>query len=189
MRALISITISALLCTTASAGNWYASAYGGANWDDVLKSDYLSDNTGFVIGGTVGKSIPSVPGLRIEADLAFRQNVIDLCELSVDHDVLTLMGNTVYDLPLSVGPLHPYVLAGVGYGHSQARLEDLSIASVEASGVAWQLGAGVNTTLADGVQFGVGYRYVQAPEIEIFGTQLSDGTNHSVVAQLTFALD
>lgn len=192
MRTIMSLTVAALMTSTASASDWYSSVYGGANWDDVISAEGVSDNTGFVIGGTLGKRIPAVPGLRIEADLAFRQNVIDIdwCSgFSVDHDTTTLMANAVYDLPVAIGPLHPYVQAGVGYGHSEARLEDVSIASVEASGVAWQLGAGLNTQLADGVVFGIGYRFVQAPEIEVFGTEISDGGNHSAVAQLTFALD
>lgn len=192
MRLLTLILLTAISTQTALANDWYTSVYGGANWDDVISAEGVSENTGYVIGGTVGKRIPAVSGLRLELDLAFRQNEVDIdwCEdFTVDHNVTTLLGNLVYEPGVVIGPLHPYVLAGIGYGHSEARFEDISVASVESSGIAWQLGAGVNTEIADGVAFGIGYRYLQAPAIEVFGTEVADGGHHSAVAQLTFALD
>jgi hypothetical protein len=46
----------------------------------------------------------------------------------------------------------------------------------------------MNWTIADGIQAGVGYRYFQGPDISVLGTELSDGSNHSVIAQFSFAL-
>jgi opacity protein-like surface antigen len=46
----------------------------------------------------------------------------------------------------------------------------------------------MNWKVADGVTAGVGYRYFQGPELEFLGNELSDGSNHSVVASVSFAL-
>ena len=174
---LAAIALVLLSVSPVAAKGTYTSIYGGANFHDVISAPFVDDNTGYVVGGTVGTSIDSVPGLRIEADLSFRQNEVDLFGgfLSVDHDTVALMGNVVYDLPVKLGPVHPYVLAGIGYGHTEATFEDVALLKLEASGVAWQLGAGLNTNLSDNVTAGIGYRYFQAPELEVLGLELSDG--------------
>lgn len=185
---LAAIALVLLSVSPAAASGFYVSAYGGANWDDVIDAKGVDDQTGSVIGATVGTSVASVPGLRIEADLSFRQNEVDLFGgfISADHDTTALMGNVVYDLPVKLGPVHPYVLAGIGYGHTEATFEDVALLKLEASGMAWQLGAGLNTNLSDTVTAGIGYRYFQGPELEVLGLELSDGSNHSVVAQVAF---
>lgn len=173
----------------AAAKGFYITPYGGANFNDV--GPYLSSDTGYVIGGAVGTSVDSVPGLRIEADLSFRHNNVDLFDgcLSADHDTVALLANAAYDLPVKMGPVHPYILAGIGYGHTEATVENISLLKLEASGVAWQLGAGMNTEIADGVKAGIGYRYFNGPELNAFGYNLSDGSNHSVVAEVSFAFN
>lgn len=184
----VALALTVALASTASAKGFYTSVYGGANWDDVISAPFVDDNAGFVIGGTVGTTIDSVPGLRLEADVSFRQNTVDIFGgfISADHDTFGLLANVAYDLPVNLGPVHPYVLAGVGYGHTEATFEDVSLLKLEASGVAWQLGAGLNTQVADGVVAGIGYRYFNSPELEVLGLEVSDGSNHSLVAQVSF---
>jgi opacity protein-like surface antigen len=187
---LIAAVLSTTLLTgAAQARGFYTSVYGGWNWDDVVSAPFVKENTGYVIGGTLGTTIDKVPGLRIELDMSHRGNEVDIFGgfISADHDTFALLGNVVYDLPVSWGPVHPYVLAGVGYGHTEATFENVSLLTLENSGVAWQLGAGVNTRLDDNVIVGVGYRYFNAPELEVLGTELSDGSNHSVVAHVAFS--
>ena len=192
MKTLLGLVLLFILATLpASADGYYVSVYGGANFDDVINTNGVSDNTGLAIGGTLGTHIKAVPGLRVEADVSFRQNDVDLAfgpGLTVSHETFAIMGNAAYDIPLAVGPLHPYVLVGVGYGHSEAILEDISLVKIQSSGVAYQLGAGLTTELADGVSLGIGYRYLKTEPLEVLGTELSDGSNHSVVAELKFAL-
>lgn len=171
----------------------YVGLYGGVNWNDVLKSPYVDSETGYVFGGVLGTHVPSVKGLRLEADLSFRQNEIDVYSglVTADHDTTALLGNVVYDLPADVvalGNLKPYVLAGAGFAQTEATFENVSLLKLESSGFAWQLGAGVNAELAEGVTLGVGYRYFQGPSLEVLGTELSDGSNDSVVASVNFAL-
>ena len=189
MRLLISILAVCVAASTATAGDWYAAVYGGWNQDDVISAKGVDGQSGYVIGGTVGKSVPAVPGLRIEADVSFRQNEVDVFKfISADHDTTALMANAVYDLPMTIAKGRPYVLAGVGVAKTEATFEDVALLKLESSGVAYQLGAGMNWAVADGIQAGVGYRYFQGPDLNVLGTELSDGSNHSVVAQLSFAL-
>lgn len=193
MRNVIALLLFAFITATANAGDWYAGAYGGANWDDVLAHPKVNSNTGIVVGGVVGRTVPAVPGLRIEADISFRQNDVDVgpfgpLTINVDHDTFALLGNLVWDVPVKLGPVQPFVLAGVGYANTEATFENVSLLKLEASGVAFQLGGGLQTQVADGIGLGVSYRYFQGPSLEVLGTELSDGSNHSVVAELKFAL-
>lgn len=191
MRYFLAAVAALLLVTTASAEGSYVSVYGGANWDDVINAPGVSDNAGYVVGGTVGTSVKSVPGLRIEADLSFRRNDIDLdvcVPLKVAHETTAVLVNAVYELPLKVGPVQPVALVGIGLGHSEATLESISLARVENTGFAFQLGAGLETSLTDDIKLGVGYRFLKTEPLEVFGQELSDGSNHSVVASLRFAL-
>jgi opacity protein-like surface antigen len=173
----------------ALTGGSYIGLYGGANWDDVISSKFVDDNSGYTVGAVVGTRVNAVKGLRIEADLSTRQNDVDIFggKISAQHETNAILGNVVYDVPVELGPVHPYVLAGLGYAKTTATFEDVSLLKLEASGVAWQLGAGINTQIADGVTAGVGYRYMQGPAIEVLNTELSDGSNHSVVASVNFA--
>ena len=188
-KTFASLLLSSVLVAQAFAGGWYTSGYGGWNQDDVISAKGVDSNGGYVIGGTIGKHVPAIPGLRVELDASYRQNEVDLFGfVSADHDTTALMMNAAYDFPVD-WRIRPYALAGVGVARTQATFEDVALLRLEASGVAYQLGTGLNFTVADGVQAGVGYRYLQAPEISVLGTELSDGSNHSVVAQMTFTLD
>jgi opacity protein-like surface antigen len=84
------------------------------------------------------------------------------------------------------GPVKPYLLAGVGYAHTEATFENISLLRLEASGLGFQLGAGVQVPLFPGARLGVGYRFFQGPTIEVLGTELSDGQNHSAIGSLSF---
>lgn len=185
---LVAVCMSAI---PASAKGFYLGTYGGWNKDDVTSAPFVDDNSGYVIGGVIGTKLNAVPGVRLEADLSFRQNETDLFGgfISADHDTTALMANVVWDVPVAIGPVHPYVLGGIGIANTQATFENLAIARLEATGVAFQLGAGLNTEIADGITAGIGYRYFAGPELEVLGLELSDGSNHSVVASVNFQFD
>lgn len=194
--AVVALSVGTLFALTGSASadgaytkGSYVGVYGGANWDDVITSKFVDDNSGYAVGAVVGTHVNAVKGLRIEADLSNRSNDVDIFggKLSAQHETTAILGNVVYDVPVDLGPVHPYVLAGVGYAKTTATFEDVSLLKLESSGVAWQLGAGVNTQIADGVTAGVGYRYLQGPAIGVLNTELSDGSNHSLVASVNFA--
>ena len=189
-RSLLASVAFVSLVSVASADGWYSSVYGGWNQDDVISAKGVDNQDGYVIGGTVGKSVPAVPGLRIEGDLSFRQNEVEVFKfVSADHDTTALLVNAVYDLPVQILNGKPYVLAGVGIARTEATFEDVALLKLENSGVAYQLGTGMNWTVAEGIQAGLGYRYFQGPDLNVLGTELSDGSNHSVLAQVTFSLN
>lgn len=189
-RVLLASVASVALASVATAGEWYSSVYGGYNKDEIISAKGVDDQSGYVIGGTVGKKIQGVPGLRIEADLAFRQNEVELFGgfISADHDTTSLLVNAAYDFQVD-WKVKPYILAGVGVAKTSATFEDVALLRLESTGLAYQLGAGMNFKVAEGITAGAGYRYFQADEIEVLGLNLSDGTNHSVVAQVTFELN
>lgn len=192
-------TIALALAAPASADS-YVSAYGGANFGEEFSvGDWLTfdKETGSVIGGTLGTTIPAMPGFRAELDVSFRQNDIGalLCEdLALDgtDETTGVLANIAYDVPVGTFPVKPYVLAGVGFGHRtiEVRTPWLDSFSASESGLAWQVGAGAQYEIAEGVKIGAGYRYFDAPNVErsFFKTTVdADGSNHSVVA--TLALD
>lgn len=188
MRLMLTLVASLVACCTqATAADWYTSLYGGGNWNNVIDAPFVEAQPGLVIGGTVGRNL-AVPGLRIEADLSYRHNEVELFggAINADHDTTGLMMNAVYDL--GAGPVKPYLLVGIGYAHSEAVFESVSILKLEASDVAFQAGVGLNAPLFPGARIGVGFRVFKGPAIEVLGTELSDGVNKSVVGSLSFDL-
>lgn len=180
---------SLALALPAAAGDWYASVYGGINADNVIDVAFVESQTGALVGGTVGRSTP-VPGLRIEADLSYRTNDVDIFggAITAKHDTMALLMNAVYDIDVNDPQAAPYILLGVGYANTTATFENVSLLRLEASDIAYQAGAGINFKVWPGSKLGLGYRFLQGPSIEVLGTELSDGTNHSAIAQLTFDL-
>jgi len=182
--------VAAIACASIvypSMADTYVSGFGGLNYDDVNKP--LGSDSGYVVGGALGTSIKSVPGLRAEVEASFRQNDVSFYSIKASHETTALMGNLAYDADLGLGRFKPYVLAGIGYAQNKGTIENISLASVEAQGFAWQLGAGVNAEVVDGVKVGIGYRYLQTPDIKILGYQVSDGSNSAVLASLTLSLN
>lgn len=188
-RTMLATCALVLASVIPAQADTYATAFGGANWDDVASP--LDSDTGFVVGGALGTSVKAVPGLRAEVEVAFRTNDVDVFKgfIQAEHNTTSVMANAAYDFNAGIGPFRPYVLAGVGYAHTEGVIENLSLATLESSGFAWQLGAGVNTQLADGVKAGVGYRYFQGPDLDILGFEVSDGSNHAVLATVTLDLN
>lgn len=169
----------------------YTTLYGGLNWDDVVSSPFVDEENGSVVGAAFGKTVDAVPGLRVELDASYRTNDVNLAGgfITANHDTTAIMANAVYDFPVAVLNGNPYALVGIGMAHTEATFENVSLLKLENTDVAWQLGAGMNWTIAEGVKGGLGYRYMAGPELEVLGFELSDGTNHSAVATLTFDLN
>lgn len=186
-KVMLIIAASLVACvSTATAGDWYTGIYGGMNQNSVISAPFVKDKRGSVIGAVVGKNVAAVPGLRIDADLSFRTNEVEIFggAITADHETTGAMFNVAYDF--GAGPVKPYILAGVGYAHTQATFENVSLLRLEASDLAFQLGAGLQVPLFPGARLGVGYRFFQGPTIEVLGTELSDGTNHSAIGSLSF---
>jgi opacity protein-like surface antigen len=166
---------------------------GGANWDDVISSPFVSTDTGFVMAATLETST-SIPGLRFGGELSFRSNdvTVDPCgcfPINATHATTALMGNMIYEFETKAWPVHPFVLVGAGVAHTEGTFENVSLLKVENTGFVWQLGAGATTEVSPGVHLDVSYRYFAAPDITVLGTELSDGTNQAVMFGARFALN
>jgi outer membrane immunogenic protein len=227
---LATTTLAALAIATPAqaAGSWYLSLTGGANWlnDNSFTGTTTVDpdsftfasesDTGYVIAGAVGLSLGQMmQGLRIEAEVGYRQNQVDGVWASdedvgaapipdfgtadYDHTTLSVMANVWYDF--SAGSFKPYIGGGLGWvdvevdgTYTAAVLADTPF-SFSDSGFAWQLGGGVNFQVAPSVQLGVGYRYMAGPEVTVLApdpnnlaTGEVDSQNHSAVVSLTFGM-
>lgn len=126
-----------------------------------------------------------------------------------------LMANAWYEFNIGTR-FKPYFGGGVGWAKSKTdgALEDNLVSltaaavnpfggfSAESSGFAYQLGAGITSEIMPGVSLGIGYRYFDAPNTELFfggkligngigAAALSDGeikfdnVSHSVALTLT----
>ena len=184
---LVLAAFFAACVSTATAGDWYVGVYGGVNRNSVIEAPFVKDKTGSVVGATIGRNL-SIPDFRVELDLSVRNNEVDIFGgfITADHETTAAMFNVVYDI--GNGPVKPYLLVGAGYGHTEATFENISLLKLEASDLSYQIGAGATVPIIPGVRFGVGYRYFRGPAIEVFGTELSDGENHSLIGSLSFDL-
>ena len=108
----------------------------------------------------------------------------------LEHDTTAVMANVLYDIQIEqAGRFVPYVMAGAGVAHTELTVGGLAPLTIENDGFAWQAGAGVNYRVSDSVALGVGYRYLEAPAVEVFGFELDGGGNHAVMAHATIALN
>lgn len=214
---------------SAFAGDWYVNVAGGGNWlgdnsfaDSITTVsatttfDFENDpNIGFVLSAAVGMHLNNVlPGLRVEGELAYRENDVDAQWVSsttgatldalatangtaqYQHNAFSIMANAWYDF--QVAGLKPYVGGGIGWADVEADGVYLSKtvgSSFSESGFAWQLGGGLHLPIDEKLTLGVGYRYFSGPDITIpapySGNPLSgsvDTETHSVTVGLTVGL-
>ena len=129
-----------------------------------------------------------------------------------------LMANAWYEFAIG-SRFKPYLGGGVGWARSKldgafeepvievsaAAVDPFDGFSVTSSGFAYQLGAGVTTQVMPGVSLGLGYRYFDAPNTEIFfGGKISndvaplvnssnsikfDNVSHSVALSLSIDIN
>jgi opacity protein-like surface antigen len=168
-------------------------------------------DTGFVIGGAIGTGLDNwVKGLRVELEASYRRNDVggdfqtgfyggfynSTGSIDANTSTFAIMANVAYDIEMG-WKIKPYVMGGAGW--ARTRYEGAEIYTtgstnttfdVENSGFAWQLGAGFNYEVADGVDVGLGYRYFDGPDSSYFaGKNIApinhDNTNHAVTVNLT----
>jgi len=221
---LLASTTLAFLALSAPAqaagSGWYVNLSGGANWvsDDgffasTIGGDTLTfspdSDTGWMISGAVGLSLNNMmQGLRVEAEVAYRENQVDGVwasdtgitdngPLDYDHSTLSVMANVWYDF--SLGNVRPYVGGGIGWAETDLDGAFVSgkdpVIDRSEDGFAWQLGAGVNFDISPNVQLGLGYRYFEGPDVRIgsaFSGNAASGDvesqNHTAVVSLTYGM-
>ena len=199
--------------------NWQPGSSGSQS--DVSSTTSFSEDadTGFVIGGAIGTGLEKwVQGLRAEMEVSYRRNdrsgnheyfygaFDDPAEGPINGNLsnFAVLANIWYEFDIG-SKFRPYV--GGGAGWARARLEAATpitsdpdnvtlfygwdSTDEEESGLAFQLGAGLNHEVAPGVDVGVGYRYFNGPNFDpifIGKNELPvgfDNENHSVLVNLT----
>ena len=116
---------------------YYGYNYGGDSSNCVSLRDCKERHSNF------GVSIGSVGGPGMEIDFAYAKNFFGEAPGS-DNSVLTLMSNLLLGVPL--GPIHPFVLGGVGLIRPHASL-DVSDLATSKNAVGYDLGFGVSLSL------------------------------------------
>jgi OOP family OmpA-OmpF porin len=175
MRTLaLAALLSALSVGAAQATEgWYGrvdvgySIDGEIELDDTdfdLEDDWMAD---------IGVGYGFMGGFRGEAELAYRNNDIDL--ISDEVEVWSLMANLFYDFNRG-GRFQPYLGVGAGF----AQLETLG---EDEDSWGWQGLAGVGIELSDRATLDIGYRYFVLEDLELFGID-SDYEHQAVTVGL-----
>lgn len=183
-------------------------------------------DTGFVVGGAVGYDLCCwLPGLRGELELTYRRTSIkkgyhedgtdtaNSSSKSSDNSgpftghisSFALMANVWYDFDL--GGINPYIGGGIGWAQNRFNADYFSgtfsspLGAVDETdtGFAYQLGAGFNVPVSQGVRLGLGYRFVDLGKLEfempnpwvapLVSHVSFDQQQHSAVVNLTFDID
>jgi opacity protein-like surface antigen len=171
-------------------------------------------NTGFVLHAAIGAHLDDwVTGLRAEVEGSYRQNNADGLwayhtlfmfaptggALDFDESTWAVLANAWYDVNFG-GSLHPYFGGGAGWGETRLKGErhtgfPPTSFNFTGDGFTWQLGGGLNWTISPSVTIGVGYRYVDGPDVDFLPANASDGAvvnvdqvSQSVTLDLSFDL-
>jgi opacity protein-like surface antigen len=163
-------------------------------------------------------------GLKAELEMSYRRNDVGgrwsltnnlslnalaftSGDISANASTFALMANIWYEFNIG-SRFKPYVGGGAGWARSSVDgrfIRDGEVAplvnnnlfggfSLESSGFAYQLGAGITSEVMPGVSLGLGYRFFDGPNNELFfgGKSLSigrtikfDDINQSVALSLT----
>ena len=168
-----------LVAPEASAGTYkpYVSVFGGAaflshnphiNSTGANTYDLLINNPGYIIGGTVGVDWGNQ--LRTELELSHarwgsdRYHVYCDCDGSIYDGTSSvsatyLLGNAWYDLNHGAR-VTPYVGGGLGIGWANVHAGiDGGPVDFNATGLAFQVGAGIRFNVSDRVAIDAGYRF------------------------------
>ncbi|MGQ9369538.1 outer membrane protein [Azospirillum sp. ST 5-10] len=191
--AVVAAIASAQPALAADSGVYVRAQVGGAfpaglddgNWLDPADSRLGGDlDDGFLVGAGVGYAFAN--GLRADVTLDYRPGLdyeADAADAfgnsgtaSADASVLTGLVNLYYEVPVAFA-VRPYVGVGVGFARNRLDTVDYSLnggALARESGetqtsFAWALMAGASFDLTTAVTLDVGYRYLDAGELESSG--------------------
>ena len=190
IRITLGLILAAFLSLPVSAAGLYVSGSFGPNWDEDSSLPFVSEETGLVGAVALGTSVASVDGLRVELEASFRNHDSNIGPITLTHDTTAVMLNAVYDAKgLAIGNVVPYFLLGGGAAWTDLTIGGLGLLTIENSGMAYQAGFGFNYEVSEDVGLGLGYRYLEAPALEVFGFELDGGGNHAVMATATVKLN
>jgi len=196
----------------------YVSGQTGVNKtnDTGMSRDNVTTKAGLAAGvtGSVAVGYGLGNGFRGEVEATVRQMTVKSLDntISVDDGLGTVtrenpgaggrlrttsvMGNVIYDLPLSFG-VTPFAGVGVGGAYVEARRIGTDANGATTGGAkivpAYQALAGVNVGVTDNVSVGVTYRYLGTDRVSITSNEPSPTKfnirDHSVMAGLTWSFN
>lgn len=188
--ALAAIVTVFAFTAPASAAGFYVSTSFGPNWDSDSPLPFVNEKTGLAGTLAVGTVVGGVPDLRVEIEASFRTHETTIGPFTLEHDTTAFMANAIYDANgLAMGRIVPYILVGAGVAHTELTFGGLAPLTVENDGFAWNAGVGLNYQISENVKAGIGYRYLEAPAVELFGFELDGGSNQAVTANVTIAFN
>lgn len=145
-------------------GNLGFSAAGQADvegsFGDLSGSGEVDLENGWLASAALGSGFR---GVRVEAEVIYSSNDVDEEGLDASVEHLGLLANVIYDIPMD-GNFRPYIGAGVGIGNTQVELEG---EDADDTGLAWQVRVGATLGAEEGVQWDVGYRYLNLADFEV----------------------
>ena len=135
-------------------------------------------------------------GVRLELEFAYRENGVDsLANAAAQGDtkLMTGMVNATYAFR-TLGPLVPFVGAGVGVGHLELdSVRPVGATSIDDSntGLALQGIAGIEYALTEKLSLNLSYRYMFAPSLDFTAANgagvKSDYESHAVMVALRWS--
>lgn len=162
MRKLAVLVLLAVLPTPAFAqmampgfSGFYIQAYGGLRVPDNLQYNGTAQDLG--IGTTLGASVgvdTTIPG--VSAELDYMHSSANYSALGTSLDSQSFMVNGIYSLDLNMMGLKPYLGAGLGAVNVTYKSSD------SATGLGFQVKAGVSGPITDQLSWFGEYRYQQA---------------------------
>lgn len=219
---LLASTALALLGGAEQAqADMYVSVFGGANWLNESSGGFFNNSTdflayetdpdtGFALGGAIGVHLDKwAQGLRAELEASYRRHDVGGVWVSSDDNgtptgglidsnqsTFAIMANVWYDFDCG-WKAKPYLGGGLGWARS--KIDGAAFNSTGSdtfidreNGFAWQLGAGFNYEVQPGVNLGLGYRYFEGPDNELFFCGKNncvftefENQNHSVLLHLS----
>ena len=191
----------------AQEGHWYMGLKGGVNAGPTGKAEgfgvsaTLDTDAGFAALLTFGYA---VKGIRVESELALRENRLDTATLSegfvfgstgertapADGKLLNLayMLNGIYEFGGEQMSFTPFVLGGIGFSRVKAILDRIGTQDYafedEKMTFAYQVGAGVEYPLSGDLFFEVSYRFFGTPTVTFDDVDVTN-THHTGIAGLT----
>jgi outer membrane protein OmpA-like peptidoglycan-associated protein len=168
MRKMLMATAMAVGLVVGAGGNahategWYGRIDAGYTVDgsiEILNTDVALDEGDWMVSGGLGYAFQN--GFRLEGEIANRGDELEIG--GADVDALSLMLNLYYDFNRG-GAFEPYV--GVGVGGA-----DVEFAGDEDESWAYQGLVGVAIGLGERLDLDVGYRYLKAEDLELFGVE------------------
>ena len=184
--------------TEIQESGWYIAGRIGAAFADDTEFSTLGTqvenayDVGYAFSGAVGYEFKTDSPLsfRAEGEVGYSKDEIDTHNVvgtgvfnggDAFGETTTFYGLVNGYIDYELGPITPFVSAGVGYGQLDFSGHGVTPTGVvlndQGSGVAWQVGAGAAYSVTDTVKLDLGYRYFG---IENAGVTATDATGSDV---------